>query len=139
MACIQPLQEVSRDVMNLSSPEWVAVSPGIPKNFIRHPRNPTHFFVYPPPSNNLCFLVDYIEVPSIDSPCFLDIEAIIENYFSVIVDGVVFLAESIDNEYANSGRAKLFEERFINTLTVSIQSREITDTESSGIDPKRVG
>jgi hypothetical protein len=54
------------------------------------------------------------------------------------VDGVIFLAESIDNEHVNSGRAKLFQESFVQSLGVSLQSRAITDTESGGLDPKQV-
>jgi hypothetical protein len=54
------------------------------------------------------------------------------------VDGVVFLAESIDNEHVNSGRAKLFQDSFVQGLGVSLQSRTITDTETGGQDPRQV-
>ncbi len=50
----------------------------------------------------------------------------------------MFLAESIDNEHVNSGRAKLFQDAFIQGLGVSLQSRSVTDTESGGMDPKEV-
>jgi len=45
----------------------------------------------------------------------------------------VFLAESVDNEHVSSGRAKLFYDSFVQSLGVSGQAREITDTERGGI------
>ena len=62
----------------------------------------------------------------------------IDAYFPALVDGVVFLAESIDNEHVNSNRAKLFQDSFVQGLGVSLQSRTITDTEASGQDPRQV-
>jgi hypothetical protein len=59
-------------------------------------------------------------------------------YFPTVVDGTVFLAESIDNEHVNSGRAKLFQDSFVQGLGVSLQSRTITDTEAGGQDPRQV-
>jgi len=54
------------------------------------------------------------------------------------VDGTVYLAESVDNEHVNSGRAKLFYDSFTQTLGVGLQSRQITDTEEGGLDPRQV-
>lgn len=59
-------------------------------------------------------------------------------YFTVIVDGVIFLAESVDDEHVNSGRAKLYQDSFVQSLGVSLQSRILTDTEKGGIDSKEV-
>ena len=51
-----------------------------------------------------------------------------------MIDATVFLAESVDNEHVNSGRAKLFHESFTQALGVSLKGRTITDTEESGTD-----
>ena len=55
-----------------------------------------------------------------------------------MVEGAVYLAESVDNEHVNSGRAKLFQDAFVQGLGVGLQSRVITDTEAGGLDPKQV-
>jgi hypothetical protein len=67
------------------------------------------------------------------------ITAVSDAYFPSLVDGTVFLAESVDNEYINSGRAKLFFDSFVSGLGVALQSRVITDTESSGIGTQQAG
>jgi len=58
-----------------------------------------------------------------------------------LLDGTVYVAESIDNEHVNSGRAKLAQDMFLQQLQVGLQGRVVTDTESSGLragdDPKR--
>jgi hypothetical protein len=61
-----------------------------------------------------------------------------DSYLPVVVDGTVYLAESVDNEHVNSGRAKLFFDSFTQSLGVGLQSRTITDTEEGGLDPKQV-
>ena len=61
-----------------------------------------------------------------------------DSYLPVAVDGVVFLAESVDNEHVNSGRAKLFQDSFAQTLATGLQVRSITDTEEGGMDPRQV-
>jgi len=67
------------------------------------------------------------------------ITAPIDAYFPTVVDGTVYLAESVDDEHVNSGRAKLFLDAFTQSLGVSLQSREITDNEEAGLDPRRIG
>ena len=46
----------------------------------------------------------------------------------------MFLAESIDDEHVQSGRAKLFYDSFVQQLGTSLQSRKVTDTKSAGLD-----
>lgn len=129
--------EVSRRTLDQSSPEWMTDSPGTPVNFMRHVRNPNQFFVYPAPTANTVLVGEYVQNPpeyTIDQ----DIDAPTPDYFPVVVDGVVFLAESVDNEHINSGRAKMFQESFLQALTTGLQSRVVTDTEEGGMEPKQV-
>lgn len=129
--------EVNREMLDRTTPNWMSTPPGNPVNYIRHPRNPNKFFVYPRPTPGIILIGEYARIPPIYS-LNESIEAPDEAYFPVIVDGVVFLAESVDNEYVNSGRAKMFFDLFVQGLGVSLQSRQITDTESGGMDPKQV-
>jgi hypothetical protein len=132
--------EVSRDMLNQTYPDWVSDPPGTPVNFMRHVRNPNKFFVYPRPSTCCKVLGEYVQIPP---PYALeeDIQVLPASYFAVLVDGTVYVAESIDNEHVGTGRAKLAQDMFIEQLKSGISNRVVTDTESSGLragdDPKR--
>jgi hypothetical protein len=134
------VQEVSRDMFDQSYPSWISDGPDTPVNFMRHPRNPNKFFVYPRPAVCCKVLGEYVQIPP---PYALEeeIQVLPESYFAALVDGTVYVAESIDNEHVNSGRAKLAQEMFLQQLQVGLQTRSITNLESAGMraadDPKR--
>jgi hypothetical protein len=131
------LTEVSRDMLDMSTPDWVSTPAGSPVNYVRHVRNPTRYFLYPPPSRNTQLVAEYVKTPpvyTIDA----SISVLPDAYFPILIDGVVFLVESIDNEHVNSNRAKLFQDAFVQGLGVALQSRTITDTEPGGMNPKEV-
>jgi hypothetical protein len=54
------------------------------------------------------------------------------------VDGTVFLAQSIDDEHVDSGRAKLFYDSFTQQLGATLQGRKVTDTKNAGMDKGEV-
>jgi hypothetical protein len=129
--------EVNRDVLDQMYPNWVNEAAGTPVNFMRHVRNPNKFFLYPRPSTGVVLVGEYAQVP----PAYTIAQAIAllpDAYLPIAVDGVVFLAESVDNEHVNSGRAKLFQDSFAQTLATGLQVRSITDTEEGGMDPRQV-
>lgn len=129
--------EVNREVLDQMNPGWVNETAGTPLNFMRHVRNPNKFFLYPRPATGIVLVGEYAQVP----PTYTlnqTIAALPDAYLPVAADGVVFLAESVDNEHVNSNRAKLFQESFNQTLAAGLQTRTITDTESGGLDPKQV-
>lgn len=129
--------EVNREVLDQMSPGWVNEAAGTPLNFMRHVRNPNKFFLYPRPTAGVILVGEYAQVP----PNYIlnqTIAALPDAYLPVAADGVVFLAESVDNEHVNSGRAKLFQDSFNQTLAAGLQTRTITDTEEGGMDPKQV-
>lgn len=131
------ITEVNRETLDRTAPSWQREASGQPVNFMRHVRNPNRFFVYPRPSAGVVLIGEYAQTPP-DYTLDQEIVYPIDAYFPAVVDGVVFLAESIDNEHVNSGRAKLFQDAFVQGLGVSLQSRAITDTESGGQDPRQV-
>lgn len=131
------ITEVSRDTLDQSTPGWVSEAAGTPVNYVRHVRNPNRFFLYPAPTTGTQLVAEYIQSP----PTYTlgqTIALLPDSYFSTVVDGVVYLAESVDNEHVNSGRAKLFFDSFTQSLGVGLQSRAITDTEEGGLDPRQV-
>lgn len=129
--------EVSRGMLNRSSPNWMNTPAGMPVNYMRHVRNPTRFFLYPRPVEGVELLAEYAVAPPVYGQ-YDEIEHPQDTYFPVLVDGVVFMAESIDNEHVNSGRAKMFQDSFAQLLGVSLQSRVVTDVESAGLEPEQV-
>ena len=131
------ITEVNRETLDRTAPMWQTETPGDPVNFMRHVRNPNRFFVYPRPAPGVVLIGEYAQTPP-DYTLDQEITYPIDAYFPTLVDGVVFLAESIDNEHVNSGRAKLFQDSFVQSLGVALQSRTLTDTESGGQDPKQV-
>lgn len=132
------ITEVDRDTFDQTYPGWRSEAAGQPVNFMRHVRNPNVYFLYPRPTAGVILLAEYAKVPT-DYALGDSIVAPIDAYFPTIVDGTVYLAESVDDEHVNSGRAKLFLDSFTQGLGVSLQSREITDSEDAGLDPRNIG
>lgn len=131
------MTEVTRDTLDQTVPSWVSEPAGTPINFMRHVRNPNRYFLYPQPAAGVVLVGEYVRSP-INYGLNDTVNDLPDAYFSAVVDGTVFLAESVDNEHVNSGRAKLFQDSFVQSLGVSLQSRSITDTEEGGLDPKQV-
>lgn len=129
--------EVSRKAMDETYPGWVNDPAGPTVNWMRHVRNDNRFFIYPKAPVGQTLVIEYAQTPreyGLDET----IERLSEAYFPVLVDGAVFLAESVDNEHVNSNRAQLFQQSFTQALGVSVQARSITDTEEGGLPPEQV-
>lgn len=128
--------EVSRKTLDQTYPDWVNDPADRPVNFMRHVRNPTKFFVYPRPTSGVILEGEYVApLPDYN---LNDTIGLPEAYFSSLIDGVVFLAESVDDEHVNSGRAKLYQDSFVQSLGIGLQSRTITDTEEGGMNEREV-
>lgn len=130
------IDEVDRETMNRNYPNWMAEPAGSPVNFMRHVKNPDRFFLYPPPQAGTVLVGEYAMSPP-DYALGDEIDVIAAAYFPAIVDGAVFMAESIDDEHVASGRAKLFYDSFIGQLSASLQSRKVTDTKGAGLERGR--
>lgn len=130
------ITEVDRETMSRSHPTWMSEASGTPTNFMRHVKNAERFFLYPRPTAGTVLIGEYARVPS-DYGLTDTITTPSESYLPVIVDGTVFLAESIDDEHINSNRAKLFLDLFTSQLSTSLQSRTVTDTKAAGLKASR--
>lgn len=131
------MTEVNRDVFDQTYPGWTQEAAGVPVNFMRHVRNPNQFFLYPRPTSGVILVGEYAAVPT-DYDIGDPIVAPIDAYFPTVVDGTVYLAESVDNEHVNSGRAKLFYDSFIQSLATSLSARELTDTKPAALAAQQV-
>lgn len=128
--------EVNRETLDQMYPNWVAEAAGTPVNFMRHSRNPTKFFLYPKPAAGVQLVAEYIKAPP-NYTLLQTIDLLPLSFFSIIVDGVVFLAESVDNEHVNNGRAKLFYDVFVEAINASLGTRIISDAESGAVAAPR--
>lgn len=124
--------EANRETLDQMYPEWVSETAGSPVNFMRHQRNPTRFFLYPKPATGVQLLLEYIQAPS-DYTLNQTISLLPPSFFPILVDGTVFLAESVDNEHVVAERAKLFYETFIAGINASLATRVIPDVESAAV------
>lgn len=119
--------EVDKETMDRSAPDWTTEASGTPVNWMRHPRNPRRYFLYPAPSTGTQISVEYIEVPS--DYGLSDTIALPDSYKAAIIDGTVYLAEVVDNEHVQTERAKAFLESFMNALGVDMSQRDVVDNE----------
>ena len=128
--------ETDRETMDRNYPSWSVEAAGTPVNYMRHVKNPTRFFLYPPPAAGVELVVEYAKVPD-DYALNDTIAAVPAAFMPTLVSGAVFMAQSIDDEHVNSGRAKLFLDAFTQDLSGTFSSRTVTDTKAAGLKPSR--
>lgn len=130
------ITEVDRETMSRCNPSWMTEASGTPVNFMRHVKNPERFFLYPRPIAGTILVGEYAKTPP-DYTLDQTITSPSDSFMPAIVDATVFLAESIDDEHVNSGRAKLFLDLFTSELGTALQNRTVTDTKSAGMKQSR--
>lgn len=129
--------EANRQSLDETYPGWMNDTAAPAVNWMRHTRNPNRFFIYPKAPAGQVLIGEYAKSPT-DYALNDQIELLPDAFFPIVVDGTVFLAESVDNEHVNSNRAQLFQQSFTQALGVNAQSRLITDTEESGLPTDQV-
>jgi len=127
------LVEVNREVLDRTAPTWTTDTAGAATNWMRHVRNPNAFFIYPKAPSGQSIDVEYAQSPPALTALADTITVLPDGYLPSVIDGVMFLAESIDNEHITSGRAKLFQDSFVKGLGDSAQSRSLTDPETAAL------
>ena len=130
------ITEVDRETMARYAPDWMNATAGSPVNFMRHVKNSERFFLYPPPVAGTVLVGEYSKVPA-DYALTDTITTLSDAFFPTIIDGTVWLAESIDDEAVNSKRAEFFLQLFTSQLASSLQSRTLTDTKPAGMKPSK--
>lgn len=129
--------EVNRNTLDETYPAWMNDVSAKCINWMRHVRNPNRFFVYPKAITGQILIGEYAQAPK-EYTANETVALLSDAYFPVVVDGTVYLAESIDNEHVNSNRALLFQQSFTQALGAGMQARALTDDDTSGLQPDRV-
>lgn len=131
------IRETNRQTLDQTYPDWANDDPSPTVNWMRHPRNANRFFIYPKAPAAQVLVLEYSQAPR-NYNLGEQVELLPDAYLPVVIDGTIFLAESIDNEHVNSNRAKLFQDSFIQALSTNFQARPVTDTEDAGLGANQV-
>jgi hypothetical protein len=131
------VRETNRQTIDQTYPGWVDATAGPTVNWMRHPRNPNKFFIYPKAPAAQVLVGEYAKAPP-DYAVGDTVALLPDAYFTTVVDGTVFLAESIDNEHITSGRAKMFFDSFSASLEANYKTRLFTDLDSGGMDKREL-
>lgn len=119
--------EVDKQTMDRSAPSWTTETAGTPVNWMRHPRNPRRYYLYPRPATGTQLTMEYIEVP--DDYVLAATIGLPDSYKSALIDCVVYLAEVVDNEHVETQRAKEFNASFMQALGADFAQRSVVDSE----------
>lgn len=125
------LVEADREVLDQTIPTWPNDAEAAAINWMRHVRNPNKFFIYPQAPAGQSLDIEYSQVP----PTYdgtTTVTLLPDAYVPALIDVVVFLAESIDNEHVTNGRAKMYKDLFMAELGATTASLPVTDTENAG-------
>lgn len=131
------VNEVNQETMDLAMSTWQAGTTGPATDWMRHPRNPNQFLVYPPQAGGETLTIEYSQAPTnyaLASP----IAILSDAYFPVVVDCVVWWLESFDSESVANQRAQMFQQSWTQLLGLSQQNKPATDTPSGGQPPQQV-
>jgi hypothetical protein len=125
------LVEVNRESLDQNVPSWPVDTEAAAINWMRNPRSPNSFYIYPPAPAGQSLNVEYSQIP----PTYdgtTTVTLLTDAFIPALVDVVVFLVESIDNEHVTSGRAKMFQELFLTEMGRTVSYVPVTDTEYAG-------
>jgi hypothetical protein len=125
------LVEADREVLDQTIPTWPNDTEAAAINWMRHVRNPNRFFIYPQAPAEQTLNIEYSQVPATYDGT-TTVTLLPDAYVPALVDVVVFLAESIDNEHVTNGRAKMYKDLFMAELGATVASLPVTDTENAG-------
>jgi len=125
----EAVKEINQEVLDMMVPGWELTGAGPTKNWMRYPRDPNRFYVYPAATASLALEILYTKCPVMLTAS--DVVPIQDAYYPFVVDGLAGVLESIDAEHVESGRSKMFQDSFTAGLSAGLQARRITDTETA--------
>lgn len=126
------IKEINQEVLDLTLPSWESLTPGLANDWMRYPRDPNRFYVYPAAVAGDTLTIVYAKTPAALTSTAGTILLPLA-YQPVVIDGTVWLLESIDAEHVESGRAKMFQDSFYAMLDFGLTARRITDTDTAAL------
>lgn len=129
------VRETNRETLDQTYPSWPNDTAAACLNWMRHPRDQNKFFIYPKAPADQILIGEYAQSPE-DYAAGDTVLLLPDAYFTTVVDGTMFLCQSVDDEHVLSQRATLFQQSFTNALQANLESRIVTDNERGGHDKK---
>lgn len=130
------VKEINQDALDLMIPTWPTTAGAAAQNWMRYPRDPNRFYVYPPAAGGETLSIVYAQ-----SPATLVLGGTVpmpDAYMPCIIDGTMWLMEAIDAEHVESPRAAAFKASFEAALGATVANRKLTDVESAGMNRDEV-
>lgn len=133
------ITESSREILDRSLPNWTSADAGTPVNWMRHVKNPNRFFLYPRPIAGIVLVGEYVQSPP-NYTLSQSIGLLPDSYLPAISIGTVAKILSIESaqNVQSAQKAAQMVDQYSTLLGVALQNRPITDTRSSGLDPRQV-
>lgn len=129
------VKECSHDDLDSFDVNWHSATAGVPTNWARHPRDPAKFYVSPPAANGTILIGQVAQSPAVvASNSALPIP---DAYKPVIVEYMVWRAESRDDEAVSQPRAVLFLAAWKANLNVSARTKATADSDVGNRDIQR--
>lgn len=100
------LREARKTEMDSSTPDWISHKSGTPIQWMRDKRSTNRFYLYPAPLEETELTIQCVILPLLE-----DINTKFEfnmQYQPALIDGVAFLAQSIDDEVGSNQKASTF-------------------------------
>lgn len=129
--------EVNREMFDVAYPGWRSETPAAAINWMRHVRNPSVFFIYPPAPVGQSLYCEYTVAPSVSA--VTDVIQTSDVYLPVIQDMLVAVVEWGDDEFNLSKRAEEFYNRAASALGATAKNKEMLDSETGGESPSASG
>ena len=123
------LIETSREAMDQNYPVWPTVAASAATTWMRNPRDPNKFFIFPKAPEGQVLVLEFAKSPAEVLSTTSSIPNLSDAYLPCVVDCVVFLVESQNDSSVLSKRAELFYKMFTDSLSVTAQSKQVTDAE----------
>jgi hypothetical protein len=117
------IREIDKRVIDASYPGWMSETASVPTSFMRDRGSINSYFLYPRPATGTVLNIQYTKVPD-DYDLTDEITELTPSFLPVVIDGVVYLVESADDEHVQSGRAKMFLDSFLASLGVGGNSQQ---------------
>lgn len=118
--------EVSHSMMERSYPNWASDEPGLPINYMRHPRNHNRYFLYPAPVAGITLVADYAQVPKTYT-LNEEIEKLPDAYMPALVHGTAAMAANMLNDRVLPDRVAAHRALYEQILGVSLQAKVALD------------
>jgi hypothetical protein len=126
------LEEVDRTQFNRTDINWAIEPAAAPVKFMRHPRNPNRYFLYPRPLAGTTLEAEYVKV----QPTYNlndNIVGLPDDYLPAVVDGTLYNIVAIENEMNPTQlgvmKVKMYWDSFTQSLGLALQTRDLIDKE----------